>query len=149
MRDETFDKLRALCLLILAALVFLIVAVGVGWIISAKVEEEFGFTAVLALWALVAILSGIFFGWRMTLSTMKTVLAAYVEVQTADDAGEVNRQRVELEQAKANRSVLEATIWGVKQQQPALPAPAPPQYPALTADWSKAQLPVAAEWSDV
>ena len=32
--------------------------------------------------------------------------------------------------------------------QPALPAPSP-QYPALTADWSAAQLPVAAEWSDV
>lgn len=149
MRDETFDKLRALILLLLAALAVLVVAVGVGWLISAKVEKELGFNAVLGLWFFVAVVGAIFAGQGMTLRTMKTVLAAYVKVQTADDAGEVNRQRVQLEEAKANRAVLEATIWGVKQEQPALPAPTP-QYPALTANWQEAQLATSdSEWSDV
>lgn len=149
MRDETFDKLRALILLLLAALAFLVVAVGVGWLISAKVEEEFGFTAVLVMWGLIAILLGIFAGWKMTISTMKIVLASYVEVQTADDAGEVNRQRAQVEDAKTQRAIVEAAIWGVKQQQPALPA-STPQYPALTANWTAAQLATDnQQWSDV
>jgi hypothetical protein len=39
MRDETFDKLRALCVAdCLLALAFLIVAVGIGWLVSSWVE---------------------------------------------------------------------------------------------------------------
>jgi hypothetical protein len=144
MRDETFDKLRALCLLLFAALAFLIVAVGIGWLVSSWVEANYGSNAVLVLWVLVLVLFAIFAGWKMTISTMKVVLAAYTEVQTADDKGEIARMGVQ-------RELVKASIWGEQKRyndQPALPAPTP-QYPALTANWTAAQLPVATEWSDV
>lgn len=146
MRDETFDKLRALVLLLLAALAFLVVAVGVGWLISAWVEGNYGPNAVLILWAIVLILVAVFAGHKATLSTMKVVLNAYTEVQTADDKGEIARMGVQ-------RELVKASIWGEQKRyndQPATSAPTPtPQYPALTANWQAAQLPVAAEWSDV
>lgn len=144
MRDETFDKLRALGLLLFAALAFLVVAVGVGWFVSSWIDDNYGPDAVLVLWGVVLVLMAIFAGHRATLSTMKVVLNAYTEVQTADDKGEIARMGVQ-------RELVKASIWGEQKRyndQPALPAPSP-QYPALTADWSAAQLPVAAEWSDV
>jgi hypothetical protein len=145
MRDETFDKLRALCLLLFAALAFLIVAVGIGWLVSSWVEANYGSNAVLVLWVLVLVLFAIFAGWKMTISTMKVVLAAYTEVQTADDKGEIARMGVQREPVKAS-------IWGEQkryQEQPALPVPTP-QYPALTANWQSAQLATSdSEWSDV
>ena len=144
MRDETFDKLRALALMMIAALAFLVVAVGIGWLVSSWVEGNYGPDAVLVLWVLVLVLFAIFAGWKMTISTMKVVLAAYTEVQTADDKGEIARMGVQ-------RELVKASIWGEQKRyndQPALPAPTP-QYPALTANWTAAQLPVATEWSDV
>jgi hypothetical protein len=145
MRDETFDKLRALCLLLFAALAFLIVAVGIGWLVSSWVEANYGSNAVLVLWVLVLVLFAIFAGWKMTISTMKVVLAAYTEVQTADDKGEIARMGVQ-------RELVKASIWGEQkryQEQPALPVPTP-QYPALTANWQSAQLATSdSEWSDV
>jgi hypothetical protein len=145
MRDETFDKLRALCLLLFAALAFLIVAVGIGWLVSSWVEANYGSNAVLVLWVLVLVLFAIFAGWKMTISTMKVVLAAYTEVQTADDTGEIARMGVQ-------RELVKASIWGEQkryQEQPALPVPTP-QYPALTANWQSAQLATSdSEWSDV
>ena len=145
MRDETFDKLRALILLLLAALAFLVVAVGVGWLISSWVEGNYGPNAVLVLWVIALVLAAVFAGHRATLSTMKTVLGAYVEVQTADDKGEIARMGVQ-------RELVKASIWGEQkryQEQPALPAPTP-QYPALTANWQAAQLATDnQQWSDV
>ena len=144
MRDETFDKLRALILLLLAALAFLVVAVGVGWVVSSWVEDNYGPNAVLVLWVLLLVLFGIFAGWKMTISTMQVVLNAYTEVQTADDKGEIARMGVQ-------RELVKASIWGEQKRyndQPTSPAPTP-QYPALTANWQAAQLPVVAEWSDV
>lgn len=145
MRDETFDKLRALILLLLAALAFLVVAVGVGWLISSWVEGNYGPNAVLVLWVIALVLAAVFAGHRATLSTMKTVLGAYVEVQTADDKGEIARMGVQ-------RELVKASIWGEQkryQEQPALPAPSP-QYPALTANWQAAQLATDnQQWSDV
>lgn len=144
MRDETFDKLRALVLLLLAALAFLVVAVGVGWFVSSWIDDNYGPDAVLVVWGVVLVLMAIFAGHRATLSTMKVVLNAYTEVQTADDKGEIARMGVQ-------RELVKASIWGEQKRyndQPALPVPSP-QYPALTADWSAAQLPAAAEWSDV
>ena len=145
MRDETFDKLRALILLLLAALAFLVVAVGVGWLVSSWVEDNYGPDAVLITWALVLVLVAVFAGHRATLSTMKTVLGAYVEVQTADDKGEIARMSVQ-------RELVKASIWGEQKRyndQPALPAPTP-QYPALTANWQAAQLATDnQQWSDV
>jgi hypothetical protein len=145
MRDETFDKLRALALMMIAALAFLVVAVGIGWLVSSWVEGNYGPDAVLVLWVLVLVLFAIFAGWKMTISTMKVVLAAYTEVQTADDKGEIARMGVQREPVKAS-------IWGEQkryQEQPALPVPTP-QYPALTANWQSAQLATSdSEWSDV
>ena len=145
MRDETFDKLRALALMMIAALAFLVVAVGIGWLVSSWVEGNYGPDAVLVLWVLVLVLFAIFAGWKMTLSTMKTVLGAYVEVQTADDKGEIARMGVQ-------RELVKASIWGEQkryQEQPALPVPTP-QYPALTANWQSAQLATDnQQWSDV
>jgi hypothetical protein len=145
MRDETFDKLRALALMMIAALAFLVVAVGIGWLVSSWVEGNYGPDAVLVLWVLVLVLFAIFAGWKMTISTMKVVLAAYTEVQTADDKGEIARMGVQ-------RELVKASIWGEQkryQEQPALPVPTP-QYPALTANWQSAQLATSdSEWSDV
>ena len=145
MRDETFDKLRALALMMIAALAFLVVAVGIGWLVSSWVEGNYGPDAVLVFWAIVLVLGAVFAGHRVTLATMKTVLAAYVAVQTADDKGEIARMGVQRELAKAS-------IWGEQkryQEQPALPVPTP-QYPALTANWQQAQLTTSdSEWSDV
>ena len=145
MRDETFDKLRALALMMIAALAFLVVAVGIGWLVSSWVEGNYGPDAVLVFWAIVLVLGAIFVGHRVTLATMKTVLAAYVAVQTADDKGEIARMG-------AQRDLAKAAIWGEQkryQEQPALPVPTP-QYPALTANWQSAQLATSdSEWSDV
>ena len=145
MRDETFDKLRALALMMILALAFLVVAVGIGWLVSSWVEGNYGPDAVLVLWVLVLVLFAIFAGWKMTLSTMKTVLGAYVEVQTADDKGEIARMGVQ-------RELVKASIWGEQkryQEQPALPVPTH-QYPALTANWQSAQLATDnQQWSDV
>ena len=145
MRDETFDKLRALALMMILALAFLVVAVGIGWLVSSWVEGNYGPDAVLVLWVLVLVLFAIFAGWKMTISTMKVVLAAYTEVQTADDKGEIARMGVQ-------RELVKASIWGEQkryQEQPALPVPTP-QYPALTANWQSAQLATSdSEWSDV
>ena len=145
MRDETFDKLRALALMMILALAFLVVAVGIGWLVSSWVEGNYGPDAVLVLWVLVLVLFAIFAGWKMTISTMKVVLAAYTEVQTADDKGEIARMGVQREPVKAS-------IWGEQkryQEQPALPVPTP-QYPALTANWQSAQLATDnQQWSDV
>jgi hypothetical protein len=145
MRDETFDKLRALALMMIAALAFLVVAVGIGWLVSSWVEGNYGPDAVLVFWAIVLVLGAVFAGHRVTLATMKTVLAAYVAVQTADDKGEIARMGVQ-------RELVKASIWGEQKRyndQPALPAPTP-QYPALTANWQSAQLATSdSEWSDV
>jgi hypothetical protein len=148
MRDETFDKLRALCLLLFAALAFLIVAVGIGWLVSSWVEANYGSNAVLVLWVLVLVLFAIFAGWKMTISTMKVVLAAYTEVQTADDTGEIAR-------IGAQRDLAKAAIWGEKNRYNDRPVPPVhpiphPQQPALTANWQHAQLTTSdSEWSDV
>lgn len=145
MRDETFDKLRALILVLLAALAFLVVAVGVGWLVSSWVEGNYGPNAVLVLWVIVLVMVALFAGHKATLSTMKTVLGAYVEVQTADDKGEIARMGVQ-------RELVKASIWGEQKRyndQPSLPAPSP-QYPALTANWQAAQLATDnQQWSDV
>ena len=145
MRDETFDKLRALALMMILALAFLVVAVGIGWLVSSWVEGNYGPDAVLVFWAIVLVLGAVFAGHRVTLATMKTVLAAYVAVQTADDKGEIARMGVQ-------RELVKASIWGEQkryQEQPALPVPTP-QYPALTANWQHAQLTTSdSEWSDV
>jgi hypothetical protein len=129
----------------LLALAFLVVAVGIGWLVSSWVEGNYGPDAVLVLWVLVLVLFAIFAGWKMTISTMKVVLAAYTEVQTADDKGEIARMGVQ-------RELVKASIWGEQkryQEQPALPVPTP-QYPALTANWQSAQLATSdSEWSDV
>ena len=145
MRDETFDKLRALALMMILALAFLVVAVGIGWLVSSWVEGNYGPDAVLVFWAIVLVLGAVFAGHRVTLATMKTVLAAYVEVQTADDKGELARMGVQ-------RELVKASIWGEQKryaEPAALPAPSV-QYPALTANWQQAQLTTSdSEWSDV
>ena len=148
MRDETFDKLRALALMMILALAFLVVAVGIGWLVSSWVEGNYGPDAVLVFWAIVLVLGAVFAGHRVTLATMKTVLAAYVAVQTADDTGEIAR-------IGAQRDLAKAAIWGEKNRYNDRPVPPVhpiphPQQPALTANWQSAQLATDnQQWSDV
>lgn len=137
------NNIRAIGLILMFVLAILLVIVSVGFGVSAWMQANYGPDSVLAFWAMVFILSGVFAGWGMSLRTQRATLNAIVDFQAADDRGEVAR-------AKVLQEVVRGSWRGdafAASRQAKLPAP---QETALTVDWTQAALPVAEEeWADL
>jgi apolipoprotein N-acyltransferase len=149
MKSNAFDTIRALALLAGVVFLFFVALVIVGGLVSSWIQAQFGSLAVVAMWVLLAVCLSILFGWGMGIKTMNAVLDAYVAVQTADDKGEVHRQKAMIEEAKAQRELLAATIWGIKQDRPQIVENEQRRLPAPV-EWDDALAqPVEGEWSDL
>lgn len=141
------DNLRVFTLMMLTVLAIVILVGGLALLVSWWIQEHFGETAVAATWIIVVLLLVFFGSWWMNQRTMQISFNAIIDFQSADDRGEVARQQVKLENARSDRALLEATIWGVKREQPAPDIQPTQRAIAAPEDWTRAELSTESEWA--
>ena len=141
------ENLRVFALLMLTILGLLLALAGIGFVISMGIQSMFGDIYVGVFWICLVIIGSIFVGQLWALKLFRAGGKLIVDFQAADDRGEVARQKVNLEGAKAQREQLAAMIWGVKQDAQPQIAVSDPRRLSPPADWARAELATSDTWA--